>query len=337
MRKILLVFLLLFIPTVIFSAVSKGTGYSAISEAGIKVAEKVALSNALLNAIANYYEEVNPDMVDNVNKDFLKLVKKFRILERGVKQYSVYYTVEVTFDESASPNVERKSNPNTIVYFINVERSMSNLKQKLYDLTKNYLEEIGMSTRYQEDFILNTDSTSSPDKALSTFNLLKARYLIYINVKIEKVKNVNKLLTESYLYSKKDSFPTIKAEGTLAKINELSVIETYKTDLETTMKYISTNFMNISSPPSVEKPENKIDLIFMAFKSFNNVMNVMDTLRSKGFFTTVKVKSFVTGKAEFELNTKADTETIKKVIDEILKDVNHETTLQENSIYIEYK
>lgn len=75
----------------------------------------------------------------------------------------------------------------------------------------------------------------------------------------------------------------------------------------------------------------------MAFKSFNNVMNVMDTLRSKGFFTTVKVKSFVTGKAEFEINTKADAETIKKVIDEILKDANRETTLQDNSIYIEYK
>ncbi|MCA1926890.1 MAG: hypothetical protein LDL13_03280 [Calditerrivibrio sp.] len=337
MRKLLLVFLLLFIPNVIFSAVSTGTGYSVISESGVKVAEKIALSNAILNAITNYYEEVSPDMAENVNKDFLKLVKKFRILERGVKQYSVYYTVEVTFDESASPNVERKSNPNTFVYFINLDKFLSDFKQKLYDVTKNYLEEIGMSTRYQEDFIVNIDSTGSSDKALATFNLLKARYLIYINVRVEKGKNGNKLLTESYFYSKKDSFPTIKAEGTLAKINELSVIETYKTDLQTTMKYITTNFMNVSSNPLAEKPENKIDLIFIEFKSFNNVMNVMDTLRSKGFFTTVKVKSFVTGKAEFELNTKSDAETIKKVIDEILKGVNHDTTLEENSIYIEYK
>ncbi|MEF3255712.1 MAG: hypothetical protein K6348_09190 [Deferribacterales bacterium] len=332
----ILIFLISLINSInCFSAVSTGTGYAPIS-GNIRLADKVALNNAFIDAISNYYKEHNPEMEEKVNKDFIKLITKYRILERGVKQYTVFYTVEVTFDETASLNIATtKSNPQTIVFFIKTDSNISPFKDKLYDITIKHLEDNGFNIKYQTDFIISTDSKSDLDTSLSTFKLLKARYFIYLDLKIEKSKKVNKLITTSSFFTQKDVYPQQKSEAILPKITEQTLIENFTSNLSNIIKNIKSNYI-ISTKNDVEKVETIIDLVYINFKSFNEVMNVMDYLKSKGFFNTVKVKSFVTGKAEFEISTKSNIEIIKKAIEEQLKNINHDLQIEDNSIYIEF-
>jgi hypothetical protein len=321
----------------LFAAGSTGTGSASIGGGSIRASEKAALKNAMINAISSYYLDSNPQLSEKVDDEFIRLISKYRILERGVKGGSIYYKVEVTFDETASINVAAKSNPNTVVYLINIDKSLSAFKQTFYDLTKNYLDSSGMSLKYQNDFYLAVGSSDNLDKALSTFSISRARYFIYIGIKSVKDKSSSKLVTESYFYSKKDSFPVVKAEASLTKTTEQSVTEAYNKDIETTLNYIKSNFIKQSGGEPSDSNESKISMIFTEFKSFNDVMNVMDTLKSKGYFTTVKVKSFVPGKAEFEVVATSNIEQLKKITEDLLKNVNFDISADEDSIYIEYK
>lgn len=335
MKKIIfsIIFIILAVNT--WAATSTGFGTSSL-DGGIKVADKRALNNALINAIASYYASTNPEKADAISIEHLKLIKKFRILERGVQQSSVFYKVEVEFDEIGQVNLATKINPNTIVYYIKLESNLKEYRDLFNNLARKMLEENNFSLKYQEDFIINVDKSGDSEKAYSLFSVTRSRYLLHTSLKIEKSKAANKLISETYFYTKKDTYPIIRAEATINKMNNEGLQEAFNKVYLTTVSYIMSNFINThltTEPPK----ENKYDLIFVNFKSFNQVMNVMDYLRSKGFFVTVKVKSVVTGKAELELVTKSDIASIKKVVEEQLKDVDHTTDLEANSLLVEFK
>lgn len=333
MKKIIINLMLLLFAINIFAATSSGIGYSSIKN-GIRVANKSALNNALINAISSYYKEIEPDKADSISEDHLKLIKKFRILERGVQDDSVYYKVEAEFDPIDTAHLATKSNPNTLVFYIKTDNPLKEYRNALSNAAKKMLEENNFSLKYQEDFIINIDKSDDPEKAYSIFSITRSRYLLHTNLKIEKAKTANKLVSETYFYTKKDTYPVIRAEGTISKMTEEGLIEAFNKVYQTTVSYILSNFVN--SNRNLEHKENKYDIVFTNFKTFNQVMNVMDYLRSKGFFVTVKVKTVVSGKAEFELATKADLAEIKKVVDEQLKDA-HTSDLEENTLIIDFK
>lgn len=335
MRKIVFSIIFIIFGLNLFSAVSTGVGSSSL-DGGVRVADKRALNNALINAIASYYASINPEKSDAISIEHLKLIKKFRILERGVNQNSVYYRVEVDFDEVGQVNIATKANPNTIVFYLKLETGMKDYLNMLDSLARKILEENSFSLKYQEDFIVNLDKSGDPDKVYSLFSVTRSRYLMHTSLKVEKTKSYNKLISETYFYTKKDTYPIIRAEATINKMNAEGLQEAFNKVYQTTISYIVANFLNTHS--ATEQPkENKYDLVFLNFSSFNQVMNVMDFLRSKGFFVTVKVKSVVTGKAEFELVTKSDISSIKKVVEELLKDQEHTTEIEENSLLVEFK
>ncbi len=335
MKKIILSIILVILAVNLWAATSTGFGTSSL-EGGVKLADKRALNNALINAIVSYYATVNPEKSEGITVEHLKLIKKFRILERGVQQNSVYYKVEAEFDEIGAVNLVSKVNPNTIVFYIKLDASLKEYQEAINTTAKKMLEENNFSLKYQEDFIVNVDKSGDPEKAYSLFSVTRSRYLLHTVLKIEKSKSVNKLVSETYFYTKKDTYPIIRAEATLNKLNVEGVQDAFNKVYQTTVSYILANFVNTHTTIEQQK-ENRYDLIFMNFKSFNQVMNVMDYLRSKGFFVTVKVKSVVTGKAEFELVTKSDITLIKKVVEEQLKDVEHSTDLEANSLLVEFK
>ncbi|ADR17970.1 hypothetical protein [Calditerrivibrio nitroreducens] len=333
MKKIALSFLLVFFTINLWAATSIGVGSSSM-DGGIRVADKRALNNALINAISSYYAE-SSDSGKNITIDHLKLIKKFRILERGVENGEVYYKVEAEFDEIGSVNFATKVNPNTVVYYIKTDTSLKEFKELFANDAKKILEGNNLSLKYQEDFIVNVDKSGNSEQAYAIFSITKSRYLMHTTLKIEKSKTSNLLVSETYFYTKKDTYPVIRAEATVSKMNAEGIGEAFNKVYQTTISYIISNFIN--NQITAEQHENRFDLVFINFKSFNQVMGVMDYLRSKGFFTTVKVKSVVTGKAEFEMVTKSNLEAIKKVAEERLKDQPHNLSIEDNALILEFQ
>ncbi|MCX8084770.1 MAG: hypothetical protein N3C60_07625 [Calditerrivibrio sp.] len=335
-RRLLSVLIIFLLYTISYAAVSTGTGTSSM-DGGIKAADKRALNNALINAIANYYSEKNPDLAESITAEHIKLIKNYRIIERGVKQYTVYYTVEAEFDEIGSVSISTKSNPNTLVYFIKLENNLMEYKDIFYDSARFIIEEHGFSLKFQEDFLLNLDKIGDHEKAYSVFSKNRSRYMIFTTLKIEKLKNNTKLVSESYFYTKKDTYPIIRAEATIGKMNNDGLKESFVKVFLTTITYVNTNFLPMSKMTQNETKDQKIDLVFINFSSFNQVINIMDYLKAKGFFTTVKVKSFITGKAEFEINTRTDVGAITKVVKELLNNTNVEIVSHENAVIMEFR
>ncbi|MDK2792078.1 MAG: hypothetical protein PWQ25_941 [Deferribacteres bacterium] len=319
MKYNLVVIFLLIFAVAGFSYTVKGSGKAVIVNDDLKSAENQAKNAALIDAIYNYFSNAHPEQnTPDINEEFFKFVQKYRILNRYVKDFTVFYDIEAEIDDVAVTDAKYFINKIThsVVYLIENEQIDAEIKNKLKKILNEYLLSYNFSLQYQEDFEIITPENFSFEDKLANFGNNKSKYLFIISItpNITQLDSqyLCKLTTQLKIYSKKESLPLIKAETSSLGVSESEAIEiAFKKATENILKYVTSNLIKFEE---IKSENINYNVTFLNFGNFSNLNKMLNFLKNKGFIESFTLKAYSRNQAAFDISSKFSPEKLSEKI-----------------------
>ncbi|KAA0258046.1 hypothetical protein FHQ18_06525 [Deferribacter autotrophicus] len=303
MKKLLLILLAI----ILFNYSTYATQYesfgtSVIENNDLKKADKNALTNALLNAIKKHFENVtsDKDRIPEVTKDFIRFVKSYKILDRYIKDYTVYYHLIVKVDEITVDDLPLFFNNlrQSVIYYL-FNYSNFNTDEKI----TNIFEKYNLSLKYEDDFLFNLPQNPSYDDLLNEFAKSNAKYLIIFKTKAISVSEETpyfcktELITETFTKEKK--FKTFKVVSTKSSIvsKDDCISNSILSSINKAVEYIKNNYIEL---PNINLSKNELTLTFINFSNFRIIKKLLEELDNKHYIEKYKMKSFSLNEAVFD-------------------------------------
>ncbi|MGA1862949.1 hypothetical protein OWM07_08695 [Deferribacter thermophilus] len=312
MKKLLVLILIIFsFAASSFSATYESIGEAIIENNNLKVADKNALNNALISAIKKHFEYITVDKskIPEITSDFIRFIKSYKILDRYVKEYTVYYHLLVDVDEITVEDLPLFFNTlkQSIVFYSFTP--IENLNDE--NINKTF-EKYDLSLKYQGNFLFNLPANPTYDDILNEFTKNDAKYLLIINFKQIEDDSFNEICkTELSVdtFTKNRKFKTIKIISTKSNKADLDecLKDSYISSLDRALKYIKNNYIKL---PTFEKNNQLITITFINFRNFTPIQNLLEELSNRRYITEYKVKSFSMDEAIFDVNSVFNTEDL---------------------------
>lgn len=308
MKKLLVLLILTFTVNT-FAITMSGTGKAIIVEENLKNAENSSLKSALIDAIYSYFTTYkSTEDIPDINEEFFKFIKSYKIVNRKVENYSVIYNVEANIDEFAINDATYflKKIIHSVVYSINTDNNIIGIDKSLKDILTNTFSSYNFSVKYQEDFEIETPEDLNLNDRLANFGKSKANFYFIFTIEPEFTKLDQKTLCKlsliTKIYTKKEAFPTIKiVVNELAENDTDALAGAFKKASEKTVQYVRNNLVKM---PNNRYEEQAIDIIFLNFNSFLKLNNLLTFLKEKGFVENFSLKSYSMAEAKFEIVTR---------------------------------
>lgn len=319
MKKIVILLIFTFAVNS-FAITIDGIGKAVIVEKNLKKAEDTSLKYALIDAIYNYFKTYKKDQeIPDINEEFFKFIKSYKIVDRRVENYTVVYNIEADIDEFAIDDATYflKKIVHSVVYSIEMDRTLfkdSPLREALNKIFSSY----NFSTRYQEDFEIETPEDLSLNDKLTNFGNSRANYYFIFHTEPEftnlEQKTLCKLTLVTKIYTKKEALPTIKVTVSELADNETEALKgAFEKAGEKTIQYVRDNLIKI---PDNKYEEKTFDIIFLNFNSFLKLNNLLTFLKEKGFIESFYMNFYSMTEAKFEIVTKFTLERLSEKIKE---------------------
>ncbi|BAI80057.1 hypothetical protein DEFDS_0575 [Deferribacter desulfuricans SSM1] len=305
MKKLLLIIFLtiLSIINICNAAIYESIGNAVIENNDLKTADRKALDNALIEAIKKHFENVTLDKnkIPEITNEYIRFVKSYKILDRYVKDYTVYYHMIVDVDEITVDDLPLFFNTlkqSVVYYFENTPENIS--PDDLNKLFNHY----NLSLKYQDSFTFNLPPNPSYDDILNEFAKNDARYLIIFTYKklqnsLNNIGCKTELKVETYTKTKK--FKTIKIISTKSLPDMTECIkDSLMSSIDKALNYIKTNYIEL---PKIEKVQQNITITFINFKDFNTIQKFLEELTNRHYIDEVKIKSFSMDEAVYDVTT----------------------------------
>lgn len=336
--------LLIVISNTCFAANIKSSGTAIIENNNLRKAQHQAQENALLNALKSYFEtNEDPAEMPEVTIEFFKFIKSYKVLERYVSDFTVYYTIEADIDEVAKNDLTHYLNriTHSVIYFINnndIEKVPEVSKSLVNKVTKNILSEYSFSSKYQDAFELKLSESPDFEEIIRHFGISKARHLFYIEINAncqnkEDMNNCN-VSTVSRIFLKDRNFPAIKApsSASASSIKE-AFMTAYDKNLNNTLQYVRANLISL---PELQTEVTDIKIEVINYKTFSSIQKIFNTLKRKRMINEFNIQSYTANKIIFNIeSTFTQTKLISKLktlIDKFEFSVMHKN----NSILMDF-
>lgn len=313
---------MLFISNSSFALNIKATGKFVIEKNNLREADKNAREEALLNALKTYFENSNDTSnMPEITTEFFKFIKSYKILERYVNNYTVYYTIEADIDEIAQNDLTHYLNSvsHSVVYILNTKNheTFKDIKHNTLDkVITDIFDSYSFSTKYQKTFQLKLSETPDLEEIMKQFSISKARYLYYIELEascneIDNQTSCN-MNTISRIFTKEKNFTAIKAPSNTSSNNMTEALLTsFDKSINNTLKYVRENLIPL---PEIKYEIQKISIIVINYKTFSSIKNTLKILKDKKIINNYNVQSYTSNKIIFNIETTFNqTQLISKI------------------------
>ncbi len=314
-RVAVILIILIFSANVAFAVIIESEGTAVIKEGNIKEADRLALQNALINGLNKYYADSGKQDIPEVTPEFFKFINYYRILNRGVENFTVKYNVQVKLDEVAIDDLKYFLNNfvHSAIYYIDFQGKTPSFikeeRQGISDLSKNIVNifnEYNFTTKYQQDLDMQLPEEADFQDVITLFGSSRAKYLFYFTIEAEMNSLDSNVLSRVILltniYKKDSKFREIKSVASAIRgTNEESFIEAFRKSMTNTLKYVRQNLIEL---PESNIPTKNIQLITKNFGSVGNIQNLMNDLKDKNIILDFKVLRYARNDMQMEILTK---------------------------------
>ncbi|MGA1845913.1 hypothetical protein [Deferribacter abyssi] len=316
MKKHLLILLaiLLISYSITYAIQYDSFGTSVIENNNLKKADKSALTNALLNAIKKHFEKVttNKDKIPEITKDFIRFVKSYKILNRYIKDYTVYYHLLVNVDEITVDDLPLFFNnlKQSVIYYI-VNMSNLNNDKNIANIFGKY----NLSLKNEDDFLFNLPQNPSYDDLLNEFAKSSAKYLIIFKTNIISESGEipysckTELITETFTKEKKFKiFKVVSTKSSIISKNDC-ISNSILSSINKAVEYIKNNYIEL---PKINISKNELTLTFINFNNLSIILKLLKVLDNKHYIEKYKMKSFSLNEAVFDIISLLPVDNLEK-------------------------
>lgn len=319
MKEIVIIFLFMTLSAFnVSAALIKSEGNAVIKKGNAEEANKQALQNALINGIAQYYQQSDKTNIPEITPEFFKFISYYRILDRKVENFEVKYKVELNLDDVAISDFK---------YFLNnfVHSAVYNIKiqdngvQKDFikksDLNKNIsgiFKKYNFTTKHQEEFSLQIPQEPTFKDVITIFGESRAKFLFSMNINTEYKKldqnYICKLTLLTNIYKKDNSFPEIKSvASSLKNTKEQAFIDALGKSLNNTLNYVRKNLIKL---PETKLETQEYQIVAKSFPSLAKIQKLMQNLKDKNIILDFKVISYSQSDMQMEIFSKFSREDL---------------------------
>lgn len=319
-------------------------GSAVIENGNVEKANNLALQNALMNGIAQYYQQSDKTNIPEITPEFFKFISYYRILKRGVDNFEVKYEVELNLDEVAISDLKYFLNNflHSAVYNIKIQdnTTQSDFVNSSY-LNENIsgvFKEYNFTTKHQQEFSLQIPQDSSFKDLITVFGMSKAKFLFFMKVSTEYTK-----LDENYLcrltlltniYKKDNSFPEIKSvASSLKNTKKEAFIDAFEKSLNNTLKYVRKNLIKL---PETNLPTQEYQIVAKNFPSLGKIQKLMQSLKEKRIILDFKVISYSQSDMQMEIFSKFTRKDLINKINIYKDEYNFLTDISMNNIVLTF-
>jgi hypothetical protein len=344
-KKLLLVILLFFVfLNTAFAVKIKASGKYVIENDNLRAADKLAKEDALLNALKTYFESTGGTSdIPEITTEFFKFIKSYKILERYVSDYTVYYTVEADVDEIAKSDLNHYLNSvsHSVVYYVKVNKdddfSEISLKTVNRFINKTF-EKYSFMTKYQESFDLALSEKPDFEEIIKQFSINRARFLFYIEIS-SSCENADsevdcEVTTISRIYTKQKGFPVIKSPTyATGKNKKEALLKGFDNNFENVLKYVRENFIPL---PKINFEVKEIQVTVINYKRFTDIKKILNALKDKKIINSYSIKSYTSNNVVFVVKTTFDQTNLISKIKSLNKENKFSVQNQDSSILINF-
>ncbi|TYB91647.1 MAG: hypothetical protein FXF54_08215 [Kosmotoga sp.] len=345
MKKISI--LIVFLTLIAFNAdaaLIKSKGRAVIEKGNVEEANNQALQNALLNGIAQYYQQSDKTNIPEITPEFFKFISYYRILDRRVENFEVKYKVELNLDEVAISDLKYFLNNflHSAVYNINFQdnttQSGFNSVSDLNDNISGIFEKYNFTTKHQQEFSLQIPQNPSFKDIITVFGSSRAKFLFSMNISTEYNKldenYICKLTLLTNIYKKDNSFPEIKSvASSLKNTQKKAFIDAFKKSLNNTLKYVRKNLIKL---PETNLPTQEYQVVAKSFPSLGKIQKLMQNLKDKGIIIDFKVISYSQSDMQMEIFSKFSREDLINKLNLYKDEYNFLTNTSVNNIVLNF-
>jgi len=315
--SILIVFMTL-IAFNVNAALITSKGSAVIEKGNVEKANNQALQNALINGIAQYYQQSDKTNIPEITPEFFKFISYYRILDRKVENFEVKYKVELNLDEVAISDLKYFLNNflHSAVYNINFQdNTTQNGFISISDLNENIsgiFEKYNFTTKHQEEFSLQIPQNPSFKDIITVFGSSRAKFLFFMKISTEYNKldenYICKFTLLTNIYKKDNSFPEIKSvASSLKNTKEQAFIDAFEKSLNNTLKYVRKNLIKL---PETNLPTQEYQIVAKSFPSLAKIQKFMQNLKDKRIILDFKVISYSQSDMQMEIFSKFSREDL---------------------------
>lgn len=313
MKKTGIIFiLLLLLVCSANAALITGKGSSVIQDGNVEKANNLALQNALIDGINQYYQKSDKSNIPEITPEFFKFISYYRILDRKVENFEVKYEVELNLDEIAISDLKYFLNKfvHSAVYSVNIQDNETqnefNNKDALNKNITNIMEKYNFSTKHQQEFTLQIPQNPSFEDTITVFGNSKAKFLfmIKINAEYNKLEEnyLCKLTLLTNIYKKDNSFPEIKSvASSFKKTKKEAFIGAFAKSMDNTLQYVRKKLIKL---PETNLPTQDYQIITKSFSSLAKVQKLMQNLKDKEIIMDFKVINYSQNNMQMEVYSK---------------------------------
>jgi hypothetical protein len=317
-------------------------GSAVIIHNDLRSADKLALQNALINSIRKYFEsETTSENIPEITKEFIKFINSYKITERFISDYKVYYNITANIDQVSESDLGHFIDKitNSVVYFIKSDnKSLLEINPDMFKQINQIFDKFNFSTSHQIDFYNNLSENPDIDELIKQFELSQASYLFYIELNIfcsDSEKTQCTLKSNTQIFSKNERFPTIQAPLTKEKDNNSLFFQNmFYDNLLNTLNYIRKNLIQL---PNNEIVNKDYEIKIMNYKKFATVQKILNYLKGKEFITSFKPKAFTGKIIIFNIKSTFNLKKLQKKLSNISNKYTFTTSIDNNSLVINFK
>ncbi len=346
-KKNILIFVLFFSLLSIISNVEcaeyNAMGSAVITHNDLRSADKRALENALINGIAKYFESTgSSENMPEITSEFIKFINSYKITERFINDYKVYYNVIVDIDQVSENDLGHfiEKITNSAVYFIKSNNpELLKINQNIFKDINKIFNEFSFSTTHEMEFYNNLSETPDIDELIGQFELSKATYLFYITIDISCSsvfeQSECKIKSNTQIYSKNERFPTIQAPLTKEKNEREDFFkDLFLNNLKNTLGYVRVNLIKLPENIIVDKT---YEIKVKNYKKFATVQKIFNYLKGKEIISSFKPKTFTQKLITFKIVSTFDLVNIQNKLSPLTSKYNFSTRVDNESLIIDFK
>lgn len=323
--KLLLMFLAFaLLPNLSHAQMSKsvGIGEAIIENGDMVAAYKMALDEALIDAIKEYYEIAsdNASEIPDITPEYLKFIKSYKITSRTADEFKVNINVEVALDTVTIKDATRFINKRLDTAVFLFKTTPANLATNDIGLLINkILQNNNFSTMDQSNFSYMITDMNDIVQVTNAFSGVNGKYMFQFDFNIkypEKTESLNvcEIETTTAIKIKRGEEKALKITTVSQNPDKLKCLsEAVSQAVNMTMEYVRTNIIK-------EEPENEqihsYEIKVVNFKNMVSTNKLISSLVQKGFINTYKTSAFASKEIVFNVESIFTPDGLMKIIKE---------------------
>lgn len=313
MKKIFLVIIaaLLISYTFSFAFTVKGSGSAVISDDKNPVSiDNAAKNKALKNALAAYFSilakesgQAAPDVTD----EFLKFIKKFKILNRTVDGHTLTYVIQADIDDVALNDINyyiKQMTNSAVIANKGISPALEETA-KLVESAEDILKKNSFTLTYNRNFQKNLPVMPTDEDIMEQFNQSNAQYLyIFDSEHAYSVLNGQyecnmKLITTIESKKGRLSKMQVTSEAT-DNTREKCVKKAYEAAVEKSVNYVRNNLLVIKEN---DMHKQTYTVSALNFGKFVKIKDFIDILTKRDVVTSHRVTEYTLNSVKLELDS----------------------------------